>query len=429
MKHKLIALLLLAGVVGAAAQTPYVTAGRGCFWRGDSVYSLTGTNMWYGPVLASEGRGGDRDRLARELDMMQQCGINNVRVVAGGDGREGLQAHIMPVLQTAPGVYNDTLLDGLDFFLAELERRDMTAVIYLNNAWEWSGGYSTYLQWATGQEQPIPAADGYQTYVDAMAAFVKNDVAMALVDNHIRNIVTRRNRYTGKPYAESPAIMAWQIANEPRPFARDSVTLRAFERWIAREAALIKSLDANHMVSTGSEGSVGCEGSIDLWQRMHSDPNVDYAVVHVWPANWGWVNAQTLTDSIDAACRNTRQYVLDHVERIAPTGKPLVIEEFGYPRDGRRFEPSAPVTARNEYFRFVFELAERTPGIAGTNFWPWGGDVVPPHAEAWQPWDPYTGDPAQEPQGLYSVFAADRSTLDIVSRHALAIRAKFQSPK
>ena len=39
----------------------------------------------------------------------------------------------------------------------------------------------------------------------------------------------------------------------------------------------------------------------------------------------------------------------------------------------------------------------------------------------WQPGDDYTGDPAQEEQGLYSVFASDTSTVRIISYYARSV--------
>ena len=44
--------------------------------------------------------------------------------------------------------------------------------------------------------------------------------------------------------------------------------------------------------------------------------------------------------------------------------------------------------------------------LAGCNFWAWSGSARPAHLW-WEPWDDYTGDPAQEEQGLYSVFDND----------------------
>ena len=68
--------------------------------------------------------------------------------------------------------------------------------------------------------------------------------------NHVRNIVTRVNSVTGKPYTDSPAIMSWQIANEPRCF--DPANKEVFYKWLTDTGRLIKSLDPNHLVSTGS---------------------------------------------------------------------------------------------------------------------------------------------------------------------------------
>ena len=53
-------------------------------------------------------------------------------------------------MQEEPGVYNDTILAGLDYLLMEMGKRGMVAVLYLNNAWEWSGGYGFYLYHAGG---------------------------------------------------------------------------------------------------------------------------------------------------------------------------------------------------------------------------------------------------------------------------------------
>jgi mannan endo-1,4-beta-mannosidase len=400
---------------------PYVTVKDGQFFIGDSVYKYVGTNFWYGAILASEGRGGDRARLAKELDLMQSVGINNVRVLVGGDGEENIPSHIMPVLQTAPGVYNDTILDGLDYLMAELEHRDMKAVLFLNNAWEWSGGYGTYLEWAGAGHTPNPAIDGYPAYMNHVSQFVTNDSAKALAANHVRYIVSRTNRYTKQPYTQSPAIMSWQVANEPRAFSEDSVTKAAFADWIAQTARLIKSIDKNHLVSTGSEGKHGCEQDIDLWNKIHSIPEIDYGIIHLWPYNWSWISEKTIIANIDSACQKTTEYIRPHYELMHKIGKPLVLEEFGYPRDDFKFTPGSPTVGRDSFYEFVFSLIEKSGMIAGCNFWGWGGYAEPQH-ENWQCWDDYTCDPAQEQQGLNSVFAKDKTTLAIISKMSERIK-------
>lgn len=389
----------------------FVKVKDGEFYIGDSVYRYVGTNFWYGAILASE-KYGDRERLARELDTLQALGIDNLRILVGGDGNRRMTAHIEPNLQTAPGVYNDTLLAGLDYLLAELERRNMKAVLYLNNSWEWSGGYGTYLEWAGEGIAPVPSVDGYNTYVDFVSKFVLNDSAKAMAMNHVRNIVSRVNSITGEPYSQSPAIMSWQISNEPRAFSKEGK--EAFAEWLIETGNLIHELDTNHLVSTGSEGLYGCEVDLDLWKRIHTSDAIDYANIHIWPYNWRWVNKEDMISNVDTANAYTLDYVKMHYDALKGSGKPLVLEEFGYPRDGVSYDLNSPITGRDKYYEYVFDIVTNSGMLNGANFWGWAGFGNPTH-ETWEFGDEYTADPAQEPQGFYSVFATDSTTTVIIS--------------
>ena len=120
----------------------------GQFIRNGKPYYYVGANFWYGAILGSEGEGGNRERLHKELDYLKSIGVDNLRILVGADGSRGFTAKVEPTLQIEPGVYNDTILAGLDYLMMEMGKRDMVAILYLNNSWEWSGGYSMYLQWA-----------------------------------------------------------------------------------------------------------------------------------------------------------------------------------------------------------------------------------------------------------------------------------------
>ncbi len=396
----------------------FVGVRDGKFYVNDTLYNYVGANFWYAPILASDGMGGNPARLKKELDALQSVGINNLRILVGGDGANGIPSHIEPTLQTAPGVYNDTLLVGLDRLIVDLEQRGMKAVFYLNNAWEWSGGYSTYLEWAGAGKAPVPSVDGWPAYMDYVKQFVNNERAKHLAADHVRYIVGRTNSITGKPYRESPAIMSWQIANEPRAFSDSNK--KAFAEWVLATARLIHSLDGNHLVSTGSEGSHGCETDIDLWNEIHSNPAIDYANIHIWPYNWSWISKTTVESGVDVACKNTKEYIERHYQLMDKCKKPLVLEEFGYPRDNFSFTPGSPTKGRDAYYKYVFSIIRDSGMIAGCNFWGWGGLARPKHV-VWQRGDDYTGDPAQEEQGLNSVFTADESTLSVIREMALEI--------
>ena len=109
------ALALAVFIINAyqAAQPSFVKVEDGKFVSEDYPSRFVGTNFWYGAILASEGEGGNIERLEAELDTLKSLGINNLRVLVGGDGPHGVRSRIEPTLQKEPGVYNDTIFRGL----------------------------------------------------------------------------------------------------------------------------------------------------------------------------------------------------------------------------------------------------------------------------------------------------------------------------
>ncbi len=429
---RILSVLTLAAAMLCSCQTgekpSFVKVEDGKFVCENYPSHFVGTNFWYGAILGSEGAGGDLARLEAELDTLKALGLTNLRVLVGGDGPDGIPTRVMPTLQKEPGVYNDTIFHGLDRLLAEMAERDMKAVLYINNTWEWSGGYGMYLEWAGAGKALIPAIDGYGPFMESVSAFVTNEKAKEMFYNHVKHVVSRTNTVTGKPYKDDPAIFSWQIGNEPRCFRSDSTGRAAFVDFIWTTAALIKSIDPNHMVSTGSEGSAGCEASMELYEKVHSCPDIDYMNIHIWPYNWRWVSETTLDTNLPAAIENTDRYINDHLAVAAKYGKPVVLEEFGFPRDGFRFSQGTPTTSRDAYYEHVFgrivESAKEGGLFAGLNFWGWGGLAGQSETNIyWQPGDDYCGDPAQEQQGLNSVYACDSSTVAVIRNATSAIGA------
>lgn len=391
------------------------------FYKGDSEtpYYFLGTNFWYGPILASEGQGGNRERLCAELDTLQKLGVNNLRIVVGADAGSDNANTVRPYLQPEPGVLNDTLLVGLDYLLVEMQKRDMVAVLYLTNSWDWSGGYGFYLK-ATGHgDSPNASGEGYNDYVDYAKMFFHDAQARQLFYNHVRTIVSRTNSLTGKAYKDDPTIMAWQLCNEPRPFGRAEEA--DFLSWVKETAALIKEIDPNHLVSTGSEGVIGCNVDANLCRDVHADSNIDYMTVHIWPANWGWASRDRLFDALGNVYQKSTDYLEQHNRISALIDKPYVVEEFGYPRDNNFYGAGSRTLARDNFYNFIFtnlvESAANGGPMAGCNFWGWGGSARPT-VQVWAPGADYVCDPPHEPQGWYSVFDCDITTLEYIKNAA-----------
>src|SRR3954464_15569637 len=122
-------------------------------------------------------------------------------------------------------------------------------------------------------------AHPWPQFPDMSADFCASQPAVALLNNYIGFVLGRTNSITGRRYRDDPSIQAWQLANEPRPGGSPTAGQRhmaAYLKWIDGTAHLIKSIDPNHMVSTGSEVTQGCGESDSCTRDAHSSPAIDY---------------------------------------------------------------------------------------------------------------------------------------------------------
>lgn len=420
----LIALFAIFASCASPTEKHFVIVEGAQFTLAGKPYYFVGTNFWYGANLGMPGEAGDRERLIRELDLLKATGLTNLRIMAASEGPFHANA-VSPTFKPTKDSVNTDLLIGLDFLLAEMGKRDMKAVIFLNNFWEWSGGMNQWGEWYGNGPGSNPQVTGdWTTFIRQSAKFYPNEAAQTAWREYLTLVISRTNSITGEKYTDDPTIMSWQLANEPRP---DYDDVEPFVNWIHESAGFIKALAPNQLVSTGNEGSRGANDNMDLFVRSHSSPNVDYLTFHMWAKNWGWYDAANPDSTIVTSMANAETYIREHVEIARQLNKPITMEEFGLGRDFENHDSANTTTYRDRYLGHVFSLVEEsmTSGspLAGTNFWAWGGYGVSAQPDfTWKPGDPFMGDPPQEPQGLNSVFAGDTSTLNILKTHAEFLR-------
>ncbi|KAK2079426.1 hypothetical protein QBZ16_003118 [Prototheca wickerhamii] len=335
-------------------------------------------------------------------------------------------------LQVAPGRYDEHVFASLDVALAEAERAGLRVILSLADNWKYEGGVDEMLDWsktAPKREAAFPAVKTRSGDVNESvwtperqayearrkALFFVDEGARQIYKGHVSAILNRVNTVTGRRYADDPTIMAFDLLNEPRCLEDHTPGCAArVGAWVKEMAAYLRSLDANHLVTSGADGFWGPTdperrlnpGAAlgNAWaSRIGQDfaahhASLDFATIHTWPDHW-----QTPNETFVA------EWVRDHVrsagERLA---KPLLVEEFGKKVPAATRDAAAVAAARDPVFATVYREAERLlvadSALGGTLFWRWGFDA----------WD------AAE-RGDYGVTPGD-STFEHVRAHARRVK-------
>ncbi|KAJ1957575.1 hypothetical protein GGI12_004988 [Dipsacomyces acuminosporus] len=383
----------------------------------------------------SSGPSGIRKRVLQDLAELSRQGVNMVRILAATEGSQfGIQPdRIYPVLMSAPGQYDEAAFEGLDWFLAQLPRFKMTAIVTLSNYWTWSGGAAQYTSWATDTAIPYPRqwnpikqvfeGGPYGAYLDYTNRFYADDSIYATTQqwfrNHIRAVITRRNTVTGALYKDDPHILAWELMNEPQIVEGGTAGENKLFEWIDSTARFIHELAPHHLITTGAESKNGAR----WFDIMHRSRYISLCSCHFWPLNWGYYNSTDPTDaSADYSIYKLNEFLELNAQWSSALDKPIGLFEYGMMRDNwgkfsglAGYSPKATVTHRNKFYKAVADrvAAHVDKGtFVGAAFWAYAGPARPPEKPTTE--ITWTGDPPHEPPGWNSVYDKDSSTLAII---------------
>jgi hypothetical protein len=156
--------------------------------------------------------------------------------------------------------------------------------------------------------------------------------------------------------------MMWEVANEPR--CQSDSSGATLQNWINEMASYIKSIDQNHMVSTGEEGfySGGSGWMYDGSQGTsyianHYSPYVDACSFHLYPDTWSLSRDQSLTW--------IAQHINDAHEKI---GKPAYLGEFGWQVNRSAPDAEQQMGIRNSVYTDWYDRLNET-NADGAMFW------------------------------------------------------------
>jgi mannan endo-1,4-beta-mannosidase len=279
-------------------------------------------------------------------------------------------------MQVAPLAYDEVSLRGLDLVLARARAHGVRLVLPLGNYWDDYGGARQYVAWAG---LPSPRSGDPRFFTDR--AVVGHYLA------HVDALLSRVSSVDGIRYGDHPAVLAWELLNEPRGAGLDGsgAELRS---WIDEVGALVKRLAPGHLVGTGEEGldAPGANFALDT-----ASPYVDYGSVHLYPEDWGVPPA--------ALAASGAAFIARRAAEAAALSKPLLIGELGLLNDGLQLQ------ARRAIYRGWLRCARRA-GVAAVAPWLFANDARP------DAWDPYTfrwldgTDPA-DPRNRYADILRD----------------------
>lgn len=396
--------------------TEIVCIKEGKFHQNGKALFIKGCNYWYGGYIVTKNEAHSYQRLVSELNFLQKQGINNLRVMVSSEGDNHYPYRINPSLRPSLDSFNTSIMYGFDVLLSELHKRQMTATMVLGNNWEWSGGFGEYLNWHKNQhgEPILPKTSNWHwdSFCEYLPQFYACDFCKSNYLETINRILHRQNTIDSISYKQHPAILSWELANEPRPMLK--YYWRPYVNWIQTTATYIHNIDSNHLITIGQEGLISLFNDPIKFEEIHNQPYIDYATIHIWPKTWNWYNGTSEASVTDTTLEKTGRYIKEHAQICRKINKPLIIEEFGLHRDGNAFNPESTVHNRDKYYQFVLDNIKRY-NLSGFNFW--GGIALPENLNLtgfMQAGSAYSADPPQEEQGLYGVYRTDSSTWKII---------------
>jgi mannan endo-1,4-beta-mannosidase len=265
------------------------------------------------------------------FELATQMGLNTLRTWAFLDcgpaapgavppnAKDGVFFHYQNATTGKPD-FNDGVdgLERLDRTIFLAEERGIRLILPLVNYWDDFGGVNQYLQWfgLAGRDQ-----------------FYRHPEVKDAYRNYIEHLLLRVNTRTGRQYRNEPAILAWELANEPRSVnpagspLSDGIDVLA--GWVGEMSSFIRNLDSNHLIGIGDEGyfrhawAFGnrlYNGSFGVdCERLLGIPTVDFGTCHLYP---------DFAPEESPAAFGAR-WIQEHIMAGQRADKPMLIEEYG----------------------------------------------------------------------------------------------------
>lgn len=184
-------------------------------------------------------------------------------------------------LQPEPGEYNEKVMQRLDEVIEAGRRRGIRVSLMLINAMPaFHNADSIDDNYGVNAHTYANYAGSAEEYND----FYRNEECKHLYKKRISSVLTRENSITGMKYNEDPAIAILELGNEiewDEHWKRDSSSLQS---WIKEMSNYVRTIDDNHLITTGQYGWAGRSAFI----KDHQPRNIDICSLHYYPGPIGY---------------------------------------------------------------------------------------------------------------------------------------------
>jgi len=393
---------------------------------------FVGANYWQAPYISINDTYANLTTAIRNLT---NHGIQSIRIMVSS--QEPYYCY-----SVTPGMETDGNLScisyrKIDFILnATREYNNKTnklkVVMVLSNFWSWTGGLARYVNNTYDEITKIPCirVNGSEAeFIEYTTNFYDNREAQDMLKRLFYNIANHVNEYSNVAYKNDDAIMSWEIVNEAIP----GEDLTVFRSWVSDIVSYIKSIDTNHLVTIGSIGTRYDEE----FMLTHEISGIDYITFSLHPSEWDWIKSSEGRTPLQNAKLNTSAYMKEIVEIARIIRKPLILNVFDYPRDKNSYSPSSKVEDRDDYFKHVLSEVTKYAEdrlMVGAYFWGWSdsfkctetpkGTILPPPTcgQKWLFEHLIIGDRTDHPQGAFSVYESDTSTMKVIKKASDTLR-------
>ncbi|KAI0756630.1 glycoside hydrolase [Daedaleopsis nitida] len=313
----------------------FVTTNGRKFELNGKPFAFVGANSYWLPLLTSQAD------VENTFKSMQQAGVKVLRTwgwnALNGTELEGALESGLTYYQVWNGtdyVLNDGPqgLHRLDRVISTAEKYGIKVIVAFTNNWVGYGGSDLYVDWIAGAGQPHDV-------------FFTDKRIIASYQSYVKTIVER--------YKDSPTVFAWELMNEARCLSDTlpagpscvpgSNTLRT---WYSEQSNFVRSLDPNHMITTGGEGHFFWTNPKKYWfnHTLVSDynyngqagedfdhdlllPNIDFGTYHIYPQSW--YSELDFPGSNWTVKEWGLEWIDQHIHAANKAGKPVLLEEFG----------------------------------------------------------------------------------------------------